>query len=91
MDFLPLLQESFETSLGDTPVVLTLARVDVKDERYSRPGARLAFSLIFHGPPEPPLPQATYSMKNSTLGELALFTVPLGPGEEGLRYEVVFS
>lgn len=92
-DFLPLLEATFETSLGDTPLVLTLAKVDVKDARYSRPGARLAFSLIFHGPAEPLLPQGTYSLRNATLGELALFTVPLGPvpGEDGLRYEVIFS
>lgn len=90
-DFEPRLNEAFQASLSDRQVVLTLARVDVMDERYSRPGARFAFSLTFHGPIEPLLPQGTYSINNETLGELALFIVPLGPGEEGLRYEVVFT
>ena len=90
-DFQSRLEEPFETSLGDLPVVLTLTAVEVADERFSRPSARLAFSLIFHGPLAPILPQDTYAMKNRALGELALFAVPLGPRAESQRYEVVFS
>lgn len=90
-DFVPRVDEPFETSIDSTPVVLKLVDVDVMDERYSRPDARLSFSLTFHGPSEPLLPQGTYTLRNETLGALEVFSVPLGPGDGVLRYEVVFS
>lgn len=89
--FEPRVNEPFTAALGDTSVELTLSEVDVMDERSSRPGSRLAFSLIFHGPLEPLLPQGAYRLANEALGGLTLFMVPLGPMGNIQRYEVVFN
>ena len=69
-DFEPLLNDEFELSCDETPVSLTLTAVDVMDERYSRPGARLSFSLTLSGPLEPLLQQGVYTLRNETLGAL---------------------
>lgn len=90
-DFKPLLNDTFEISCDGTPVTLTLSAVDVADERNAPPGARLSFSLTFLGPLEPLLPQGIHTLRHETLGALDLFTVPLGPGEDGQRYEIVFN
>ena len=90
-DFKPLLNHDFEISWEGTAVSLTLTSVDVMDARHSRPGARLGFSLIFSGPPEPFFPQGTYSLRHETLGALEMFMVPLGPIENRHRYEIVFN
>ncbi len=90
-DFKPLLNEAFEVSYDESAVTLTLSAVDVMDERYSRPGARFSFSLTFSGPLEPLLPQSTHRFSNKVLGDLEMFTVPLGPEDGRMRYEVVFT
>jgi hypothetical protein len=90
-DFAARVDEPFETSIDGAPVVLQLVNVDVMDERYSPPGARRSFSLTFHGPTAPLLPQGTYTLGNATLGPLSVFIVPLGPVDGALRYEVVFN
>lgn len=62
-------------------------------------GMRAPFSLLFHGPLQPILPQAIYHMEHDGLGALDLFIVPIGPNEPAapgekptaMRYEAVFS
>ena len=50
------------------------------------------FSLIFLGPPNPILPQATYRLTHDQLGELDIFIVPVGPDPQGrIQYEAVFN
>ena len=53
--------------------------------------ADFAFELIFRGPQQPVLPQATYRMTNSALGDLDLFIVPLKSDAGGTTYQAVFS
>jgi hypothetical protein len=50
-----------------------------------------AFSLIFHGPAQPFMPQGTYRLHNEALGDLDLFLVPIGHGQDGYEYEAVFN
>ena len=90
-DFEPLLNGEFEVSCDGSPVPLTLSAIDVMEERHSRPGARLSFSLTFQGPLEPLLPQGVHTLRNEVLGALDLFLVPLGPADDGQRYEIVLS
>lgn len=90
-DFKDLLNDEFETSFDGSPVTLRLSAIDVMDERYSQPDARVSFSLTFLGPPETPLPQGMYSLRHAKFGALELFAVPIGPGEDGPRYETVFN
>lgn len=49
------------------------------------------FSLLFRGPGAPYFPQGIYTLEHDTLGSGQLFIVPIGPDNQGMRYEVVFS
>lgn len=57
------------------------------------PGAqREQFSLIFTTDPNASLSQGIQELSHPTLGDLALFLVPIGPGADGLpRYEAAFA
>jgi hypothetical protein len=37
------------------------------------------------------LPQSIYRYEHPTRGAIDLFTVPLGPSDQGMRYEIVFN
>jgi uncharacterized protein DUF6916 len=60
---------------------------------------RTPFSVVFHGPMEPVMPQGTYRLEHEQFGEVELFIVPIGPnapGEPGkaptaMRYEAAFG
>lgn len=62
-------------------------------------GPRRPFSVLFHGPIEPVLPQRVYRLEHDDLGQLELFIVPVGPTEPSgpgarptaMRYEAVFG
>lgn len=50
------------------------------------------FSLLFQGPPEPPLPQDTYTFQHPRIGTFAMFIVPVGSADGTHRYyEAVFN
>lgn len=66
--------------------------VEVTDLAATAPdGVRAPFSVVFSGPSEPVLPQGIHTVEHEQLGTLELFLVPIGPGEEGMRYEAVFG
>jgi hypothetical protein len=60
---------------------------------------RTSFSVVFHGPLQPVLPQGIYHFAHAALGPLELFLVPVGPDEPAdpaqaptaMRYEAVFG
>ena len=52
---------------------------------------RAPFSLLFHGPLSPILPQRIYHVEYEAIGAFDLFLVPLGPDPAGMRYEAVFG
>ncbi len=54
---------------------------------------REPFGLIFLGPLDPILSQATYTLEHEQLGAIDLFLVPVGPNKEetAIQYEAVFS
>lgn len=49
------------------------------------------FSVVFRGPLERPLPQATYRLAHPVLGSFLLFLVPIGREPAGIKYEAVFN
>ncbi|RVV96983.1 hypothetical protein EKE94_15035 [Mesobaculum littorinae] len=49
------------------------------------------FSLLFHGPPEPRLTQATYRVEHRTVGAHDMFLVPVARTAAGIQYEAVFT
>jgi hypothetical protein len=52
---------------------------------------RAPFSLMFHGPQTPILPQRIYRVEHEAIGTFDLFLVPLGPDPVGMRYEAIFG
>ena len=91
--FEPLVDQVFHSDLGDAGTV-ELRLVEVtgmggdlpEDSHRGEP-----FSALFRGPLEPLLPQAIHTLRHDDLGELGLFLVPVGQGEDHIRYEAVFS
>jgi hypothetical protein len=54
-------------------------------------GRRAPFSLVFHGPVEPLLPQSIYRVEHDSVGAIEIFIVPIGRDEAGTSYEAVFG
>lgn len=53
---------------------------------------RQAFSIVFGDPDkESYLLQNIYPLKHHNMGALDIFLVPLGPDQDGMRYEAVFT
>jgi len=93
--------EDFEPCLGQTFLVtpenaegleLELTQVKPLGDAGPKAGVRQPFSLLFRGPLEPVLAQQQYPIENSTLGDLSLFLVPIGPDENGsMLYDATFN
>lgn len=91
-------KETFEPRKGETfrlsddeagTIDLTLAAVNGTGLRGKAP--REQFSLHFHGPAGPVLPQKIYRLSNDETGEMDLFLVPVARDDEGVTYEAVFT
>ncbi len=91
--FAPLQGDRFQLqATPDLPLTLTLAEVTSLHAANAPVGTkRVPFSLLFLGPTAPTLPQQIYQLTHNTLGSFELFLVPLGPTQEGLRYEAIFT
>lgn len=92
-DFQAQLDATFVLNAGDSTHDLRLIEVQSLSESARVPEGREPFSAIFLGPKEPIFGQQIVRLTHSTLGDLDLFLVPLGPDIEnrGIRYEAVFS
>lgn len=91
-DFSKCLNQAFRIHApGREPVATELVEVRGLVPPDDDPDRRQPFSLIFEGPLDAPLEQATYNLENETLGELGVFVVTLGPYKEKMRHEVVFT
>jgi len=85
---------------GGLPAIIETELVGVTEHGTSAPGSfRAPFSVLFHGPLQPVLPQGSYRVEHEQLGTLELFLVPVGPDEPSMpgqvpaamRYEAVFG
>lgn len=86
--------QPFRIALSDGEIELSLAEAKsiVAGRAEPAAGERKPFSLLFRGgPPDRYLPQATYSLEHAALGALPIFLVPLGPDQQGMRYEAIFT
>ncbi len=54
-------------------------------------GRRQPFSIVFRGPKDILLPQRIYRIEHDRIGGFELFLVPIGPDEQGLLYEAIFT
>jgi hypothetical protein len=82
------LNTTFRMLLSEAePVALELIAVT---ERNDAPQIEY-FSLVFRGPQAPVYRQGTHRFEHATLGTLDMFLSPIGPAQDGMRYEAVFS
>lgn len=103
MDLADVTLETFEPQVGST---FELEVTDAEGERHvlglelceakpspAPPGdrGRPPFSLMFRGPAELQLPQATYALAHPELGTVEIFIVPVGAGTDGVDYQAVFT
>ncbi len=83
--------ETFKIHYGEGET-LEVALVETRGLGSGQRTERSAFSVLFRGGPKDQfLPQATYRLEHPDLGALDLFLVPLGPDDQGMRYEAVFN
>jgi hypothetical protein len=77
---------SFEVLVNGGALPVTLAEAQALPDSGREGGS---FRLMFHGPKDPILPQATYSFRS---GDEAfdIFVVPIGQGPSGTQYEAIF-
>lgn len=54
-------------------------------------GKRPPFSVVFRIPEEVPPRQAIYRLAHDEMETMDLFLVPVGPAEEGIKWEAVFT
>jgi uncharacterized protein DUF6916 len=93
--FTPLVGHVFRVVIDESRSLdLTLADAAPygdASEAHARDGLRAPFSLIFTGPLQPVLAQATVPLEHADLGSIHLFLVPIGPEDGLMRYEAAFA
>ncbi|HRX01612.1 MAG: hypothetical protein KDI07_11640 [Anaerolineae bacterium] len=91
-DFAGHLNESFAVQLTDGDAyALELIEVSELSRPPDQPG-RQPFALIFRNArTDAYLAQATHLLTHEDLGSLSLFLVPLGPQQDGMHYEALFT
>jgi len=70
---------------------LTLVEVSSVVADTTDAGLNQPFSVLFSSNEEKGLEQGTYTLQLEDGMELALFIVPIGPDDTGMRYEAVFT
>jgi hypothetical protein len=86
--FVALLGERFMVAGPAGDVALELERVTAQPVR--RAGQAVPFTLVFRGPRQALLPQATVRFRHPRL-ETEIFIVPVGADAAGYWYEAVFN
>ena len=90
--FAPHLGETFRIQAADSPSAdMTMIEATALGQETASEGQRAQFSLVFRGARDRVLPQRIYRVAHDALGEFDLFLVPIGPDQEGMRYEAVFG
>jgi hypothetical protein len=89
--FASVVRESFDLSIGETSMPLTLVEVQPLPVNPFPGMLRAPFSLLFRNASQVVLPQKLYGLKNASLGRLDLFLVPIARDHEGVIYQAVFN
>ena len=91
-DFKDFVGTVFTVSEDEFPrIPLTLSEAELQPARYSRPGARPSFSLMFLCVDERVLPQKIYQLEHDEMGAISLFLVPIGKDQGGILYQALFN
>jgi hypothetical protein len=88
-DFLPLVGTDVEvTAFGRKTQLRVREAAAIKSPS---PRASMPFHLVLVAPSTWRLPQGLYRIAHPRLGELELFTVPIGPDGGDFCYEIIFN
>jgi hypothetical protein len=94
--FAPHVGETFRMLVGAGQVIelellqVTPVAVRMADGTEATQGRR-PFSLLFRGPANPLATQRMYPIEHAAIGISELFVVPVGPGQGGMLYEIIFA
>jgi hypothetical protein len=88
-DFTPLVGRSLDVAIGAERASLELIEAAVLDTPTPRTLPPFRLTLLSRS--KWLGPQGIYDIAHPTLGTLALFTVPLGPATDGMRYEIILN
>ena len=80
------LNSTFRFQSAPAPAELEL--ITVSDA--STPG-HINFTLLFQGPPQPPLAQKIYSVEHDQLGRFDLFNDPIKRDPKAIQYEAIIN
>lgn len=87
-DFSKMEGSVFTVTSIDTKLDLELIEVKKLGSGERNGGA---FSLLWQGPSEPVLQQATYCVSQAAIGSHDVFLVPVAEKEAGYQYEAIFT
>lgn len=90
-DFEAHVDTTFSVPLEEGSLELTLIEVSSVKADTTEAGQAEPFSILFRAAGTEQLEQGTYSMQHEEMGDLVLFIVPIGPDDNGMRYEAVFT
>lgn len=91
-DFEPHVRTAFHAPVdGDEGIDLELIEVSGLTGDTPEDSQRQPFSITLRGPKDRVFEQQMCTLEHPGLGNLQLFLVPLGPDDDGMRYEAVFS
>jgi hypothetical protein len=84
-----LVGKTLDVQLGEVCFQADVAKVRLLQQN---PGAvRQSFAVELHAYDASNHGQQMYLLSHPDLGDLNLFMVPIGPGDKGMRYEIVFN
>ncbi|OYY88962.1 MAG: hypothetical protein B7Y45_13595 [Sphingomonas sp. 28-66-16] len=90
-DFAGAANETFELSVGEAAMPLTLIEVKPLPTKPVAGMLRAPFSLLFKSESPVILPQRIYRVKNAAMGALDVFLVPVARDGPAVVYQAVFN
>lgn len=90
--FSPLVGATFQVHVQpEQAIAMELVEAKSLSESNNSPRPRPPFALTFKGPAQLVLPQQIYRFEHAAIGAHEIFIVPIGPGQGGMLYEVIFN
>jgi hypothetical protein len=86
--FSKYLNTNFRISIGESNTIE--AELREVSELLLSPGQE-RFAIVFRGPKQSFLSQASYRFEHDEMGEFTLFIVPIRQDDDGIYYEAVFN
>lgn len=89
--FAPLVGERFRIHADALELHATLIEANSLREAQGLGQRSRQFSLVWRGPPGARVPERICRVSHPALGAMELLLINLGPDQEGMRYEAVFT